>query len=1077
MIGSQPPDQAVRDRISTDLDESFLVEAGAGSGKTRQLLRRMVALVKSGHAKIDQIAAVTFTRKAAAELRERFQIALERSLKKAQESGDAEVTGRLSTALTNLERGFIGTIHSFCARLLRERPLEAGLDPSFREIFGPEEIRSRREAWVRHLERLMSARDASLARLSDVSLKALQLRDCYEFLSDQADVTFPAPEVPVPRCEHVRWALERLLEKADTLMPRDEPEKGWDGLQRKIRQLHFLRRLGWEEEARLLEALDIIVDRKLDITLIRWSDSAEGKERARELKAQFEEFAAVGGEAHAALMQWRAHRYPIAIDFASTGAAAYAAERRRTGQLTFGDLLMEAARLLRESRTARRDLQDRYRYVLVDEFQDTDPIQAEVVFLLTSSDPTIDDWRQAVPKPGSLFVVGDPKQSIYRFRRADIAVYNQVKSRFEEFGEVLELTSNFRSRAPIETFVNEVFSQVFPAKATPQQAAFAPLNVQEKDHPRQGVYWYGITDAKNNMADIARADAEAIATWISARLDNDDCEAGEFLVLTYRKQMLHEYAAALERRNIPVQVTGSGIGIARELEELILLLRAFADPDNDVLTLAVLVGLFFGLDYEELAEYRLAGGSLGFMRPIDEPESAVESALARLHTWWKRTRDLPADAAIAGIVEELGLLPYTATGELGASNAGALAYVIDSIRAATLSGDSSLDAALQVLDEALDNDDAEAPLQPGREDVVRVMNLHKAKGLEGEVVILAHPTGLPKREPEHFIERPSEGQSIGHMLVKTGGRPDLELARPGDWETYCSRELPYKEAEYQRLLYVAATRAKRELVISVCEKSKKDSPWAPFYAHLDSCAEEMVIEATPPPSRTQATRSTAEILAEVEATEERRRELGRESYRIESVTSRAKGGDDQIMTATSGRGAAWGSAVHAALETAGKGASSQKLRDVSRTILLDNELPTNAEGEPQDLDELVALVDAVLTSEVWRRARDAEQLLIEVPFSVSSGTRETDPQGTTARDDQLDVLEGIIDLAFKEPDGWVLADYKTDQVDDPAILEQRLERYREQVDLYAFCWQNLTGEPVKERRILWLGMERPDEVW
>ncbi len=630
MIGSQPPDQAVRDRISTDLDKSFLVEAGAGSGKTRQLLRRMVALVKSGHAKIDQIAAVTFTRKAAAELRERFQIALERSLEKAQESGDTEVIGRLSAALTNLERGFIGTIHSFCARLLRERPLEAGLDPSFREIFGPEEIRSRREAWVRHLERLMSARDASLTRLSDVNLKALQLRDCYEFLSDQPDVTFPAPEVPVPRCEHVRWALERLLEKADTLMPRDEPEKGWDGLQRKIRQLHFLRRLGWEEEARLFEALDIIVDRKLDITLIRWSDSTEGKERARELKTQFEEFAASGGEAHAALMQWRAHRYPIAIDFASTGAAVYAAERRRTGQLTFGDLLMEAARLLRESRTARRDLQDRYRYVLVDEFQDTDPIQAEVVFLLTSSDPTIDDWRQAVPKPGSLFVVGDPKQSIYRFRRADIAVYNQVKSRFEEFGEVLELTSNFRSRAPIETFVNEVFSQVFPAEATPQQAAFAPLNVQEEDHARQGVYWYRITDVKNNMADIARADAEAIATWISARLDSDDCEAGDFLVLTYRKQMLHEYAAALERRNIPVQVTGSGIGIARELEELILLLKAFADPDNDVLTLAVLVGLFFGLDYEELAEYRLAGGSLGFMQPIDEPESAVESALARL---------------------------------------------------------------------------------------------------------------------------------------------------------------------------------------------------------------------------------------------------------------------------------------------------------------------------------------------------------------------------------------------------------------------------------------------------------------
>jgi len=1077
MIQSQPPDQAVRDRISTDLDASFLVEAGAGSGKTRQLLRRMVALVKTGHAKIDQIAAVTFTRKAAAELRERFQIALERSLRRARGSGDSEVAERLEAALNDLERGFIGTIHSFCARLLRERPLEAGLDPSFREIFGPEEIRSRREAWVRHLERLMSARDASLSRLSDANIKALQLRSCYEFLTDQADVTFPAPEVPIPRCEHVRWELERLLEKADTLMPREEPPKGWDGLQRKIRQLHFLRRLGWEQEARLFEALDLIVGPRLGITQIRWSDSEEGKERARDLAAQFEEFAAEGGEAYAALMQWRAHCYPIAIDFARAGAVAYAAERRRTGQLTFGDLLMEAARLLRESPTARRDLQDRYRYVLVDEFQDTDPVQAEVVFLLTSGDPAIDDWRQAVPKQGSLFVVGDPKQSIYRFRRADIAVYNQVKSRFEEFGEVLQLTSNFRSRAPIETFVNEIFSQVFPAEATPQQAAFAPLNVQEEDDDRQGVYWYRITTAKNNMADIARADAETIATWISQRLESGGCEAGEFLVLTYRKQMLHEYAAALERRNIPIQVTGSGIGIAHELEELILLLRALADPDNDVLTLAVLVGLFFGLDYEGLAAHRLTGGSLGFLRPIDEPESAIEVALAKLRVWWKRTRDLPADAAISEIVEDLGLLPYTATEELGASNAGALAYAIDSIRAATQSGDSSLDAALQILEEALDDDDVEAPLQPGREDVVRIMNLHKAKGLEAEVVILAHPTGLPNREPGHFIERPAEGQSIGHMLVKTEGRPDRELARPEDWEIYRSRELPYKEAEYQRLLYVAATRAKRELVISFCETSKKGSPWAPFYEHLDSCAQEIDIEVTPPPIHTQSPPSTAEILAEVEAIEERRRELGRETYQIESVTSRAKGGNDQIATASGGRGTDWGSAVHAALEAAGKGASGETLREVSRTILLDNDMPTDAEGEPEDLGELVGLVESVLTSEVWQRARDAEQLLLEVPFSVSSGTRETGQRNMAARDHPLDVLEGIIDLAFKESDGWVLADYKTDRVENPAILEQRLERYRDQVDLYAFCWENLTGEPVKERRILWLGMERPDDVW
>jgi ATP-dependent helicase/nuclease subunit A len=328
------------------------------------------------------------------------------------------------------------------------------------------------------------------------------------------------------------------------------------------------------------------------------------------------------------------------------------------------------------------------------------------------------------------------------------------------------------------------------------------------------------------------------------------------------------------------------------------------------------------------------------------------------------------------------------------------------------------------------------------------------------------------------------------MLVQSSGRPARELARPEDWETYLARELPYKEAEYQRLLYVAATRAKRELVISLCERSREKSPWLPFYDHLDACATEVVIEASPPPARHREAPSAADILAEANATEQYRLELGGESYQIESVTSRVKGGDDEIMIASGGRGADWGSAVHAALEAAGKGAAGKELRDAARTILLDNELPTDAGGEPEDLDELLRLVEGVLASEVWERARQAEHLLLEVPFSVASAPRAVAGHATAGKPAQdgretddtsppepIDVIEGIIDLAFKEPDGWVLADYKTDSVDDHAVLERRLERYRDQVDLYAFCWQNLSGEPVKERRILWLGMERPDEVW
>ncbi|MGH7448585.1 MAG: UvrD-helicase domain-containing protein, partial [Longimicrobiales bacterium] len=159
------PDAAARQRIHTDLTTNLLVEAGAGAGKTTAMVGRMVALVRTGTAQAHQLAAVTFTRKAAAELRERFQTALERELRAALDAGEGDTAARMDTALREIDRAFLGTIHAFCARLLRERPLDAGLDPAFRETLGAEEVRLRRQFWHLHLERLAAAGDPALLGL------------------------------------------------------------------------------------------------------------------------------------------------------------------------------------------------------------------------------------------------------------------------------------------------------------------------------------------------------------------------------------------------------------------------------------------------------------------------------------------------------------------------------------------------------------------------------------------------------------------------------------------------------------------------------------------------------------------------------------------------------------------------------------------------------------------------------------------------------------------------------------------------------------------------------------------------
>ncbi|HEX6939662.1 MAG TPA: UvrD-helicase domain-containing protein [Longimicrobiales bacterium] len=1166
-----PPDQAHRERILNDLDTNLLVEAGAGSGKTTAMVGRMVALVRTGRAKVEEIAAVTFTRKAAAELRERFQVALEKAYREAvggrgrggagggtpepgralggegaggggfrgdagraagggrhagsgddapadAPGGDApasDVRGgdsstgadpvereRLGRALASLDRCFIGTIHSFCGRLLRERPLEAGVPPDFGELMGPEEERLRAESWGRFLERL-SGRDSRLLRgLAAVGLRPAQLRGAFEEISANPDVQYPAAAVPRPGAAEiapVRAALEALLGDALRLMPEVEPEGGWDDLQLRVRRLDFSRRFpGWRRPVDFFDALDVAVAGRGKVTQNRWGETKEAKAAAKALGERWAEFAAEDGAARRLLHAWQAHRYRIAIRFARAAAGHYAAERRRLGRLDFQDLLLRAAALLRRDPEARRELGRRFRYLLVDEFQDTDPVQAEVLFLLASdgADPR---WTHATPRAGALFVVGDPKQSIYRFRRADITVYNQVKARFAQWGAVLTLTANFRSRKPIETLVNRVFAGLFPAGATEHQAAFAPLAVAPGRAAREGVFWYDVPleGGRATPARLAAVESEIVASWIRERLDRGERRPGDFMILTRTKHELSTFARALEARNIPVQVSGSGVGVEEELSELVLLLRALADPGDPVLTLAVLNGLFFGLSYEDLYRHVAAGGEFSFL--ADAPEGPVGTALRVMREFWTIARGVPADVAVATIVERLGVLPFAAAGELGATRAGALVYALDALRVAGLDGATSLPDAIEVLERALAQE-VDTPLAPGEEDVVRVMNLHKAKGLEANVVILVVPAAPPDHEPDRRVTRGADGRAVGYTLIRDATRRfGGVIARPPEWETHAAEEAPFREAEEVRLLYVAATRAAEELVIARCDRTADTSCWRIFHDVLDdgAVATRLDLAAAARPEREALTEDAASITARIAALRDTRAGLARETYRIAPVTARAKRGGEGAPPpaagsasgpgsgagsgggAAHGRGTDWGSAVHRAIEAAARGVAGDVLRAVCRSALLEYERPLDARGEPIELDELVALVERLGGSPIWARARAAGRMLVEAPFCIALGPEEATALGLAdaGAGAATEVVEGVIDLAFRENDGaWVICDFKTDAVDDPAVRAARVALYRRQVDMYAACWERLTGEPVKQRVLLFTS-DGTEEAW
>ena len=1148
------PDDEARARIKSDLGTNLFVEAGAGSGKTTALVDRLVALISTGTAKVDEIAAVTFTRKAAAELRERFQTQVELTLNEQREVEvqDDLIVGRLVNALDDIDRAFIGTIHSFCARLLRERPIDVGLDPGFEELRVEEREELCRRFWDSYLERLTRDCDPRLEKLSEAKVSPVSLYGMFKVLVDNDDVVFPTATSGLPTASElatVRKELESIVSTGWELMDERPHEDGWDDLQKIIRQLHFEREVtGWKETTDVISAVSLLCKkgpRGHKVVQKRWRDKA----LAKALCERVDKFGVGDTPAHSLVSRWLGYRYALAIDLGRAAVTEFAAHRMRIGKLDFQDLLELTGRLLRENPQVRRYLGDRYRCIFVDEFQDTDPLQAEIVFLL-ASDPPEDssgdmgvDWWFANPRPGSLFVVGDPKQSIYRFRRADIQFYRLVKERFGEFGEVLRLSTNFRSRPAIGELVNQVFSDpdFFPAEATDSQAAFERLDTipPKGDVPCEGVFVYDVDPERTRLEDVAVDDGLRIASWIRERVDAGQRNPGDFLILTRLPDQLIEYTQVLESHGLPVSVTGARIGVGGEIEELKALIQCMIDPTNPVRVVAVLTGLFFGLDYEKFTQHSLGGGTFDVMRPGSEGNEDVLSALRRLHGWWRRSVSEPADIFLGTVTSELGLLPYAAAEELGTLRAGALLYVLDSVRAAALAGDASLPGALAAVQAALDQQRAEAPLEPGRPDAVRLMNLHQAKGLEGKVVVLAQPTSSPNpRRPKIHTTRSRYDGAKGYMRV-TDDRTSRDLARPENWFEYEALEKDFSRDEYVRLLYVAVTRAEEELVISRWpRKNRSRSPWAPLETWLENNAVALSLEPRTASERDTLSFSTEEAGSEVKrafadlsrravptflhqtVTSLTKEELSRSGSLTDSDPRDASGSLTKSMkepttSPSEFRGYSWGSAVHAALAYAAESDSDKTPQGIFRNLLVEHGRPLDEHGEPTELRELIGLVKAVQSSSLWSRAKTAKRMLTEISFALpglsdggpdpehdsesESGPGrarrqldlfgqelsrdevrvrkgQSDSAGDVAEEENtpVSVLEGVIDLAFRERGGWVVADYKTDVGTDPDFTA-REAAYRRQVDLYANAWAQLTGEPVKERVLFFTAQDRIEQ--
>ncbi|HDP36865.1 MAG TPA: hypothetical protein ENN27_03205 [Candidatus Atribacteria bacterium] len=1084
-------DRKAREKIIKEIDRNILVEASAGSGKTSSLIHRMAALIKSGKFKVDEIAAITFTRKAAIELKERFQQKIEDSFR---ETEDEKERVYLREALYNLEKCYLGTIHSFCARLLRERPIEAGLDPEFTELDDLDDTLLKEEDWERYLLNLKIEESPSLIHLEELGIKPSELADCYKTICTYPEVKSAFSVSPKPNLKEAVKEIISFSEEASPYIPDEEPKMGYDNLQEAV--LSVKRMKGFydyiKEDYNKIKLLENF-SKAEKVTLNRWTSKEKAKEFKDSIVLELQEKVI-----NPTLQQWREYCYADTIKFVLPAVEYYHELRRRVSMLNFQDLLLKTSCLLRDYSEVRQYFQQKYRCLLVDEFQDTDPIQAEIIFYLIGQDVYEKNWQKLILRPGSLFMVGDPQQSIYRFRRADIAIYNLVKGLMEKSGgEVLKLQTNFRSLHSIGSYLNPIFEELFSEGQGKFQALYSPMQTVWEDNPQylSGVKQLVISKESNKNNTI-RQDAQSITRIIRDMVDKgfelvrteEEIKAGnspkatykDFMILLRYRSGMDIYARTLAEYGIPFTVSGyASLNESQQIKELLKLFRLMRDIENQVLIVAVLRGIFFGFSDDDLYQFKGVGGEFDFYEKIPEKlnlklRENFDRAFCRLREFHLWTQKLPPVTAMEKIIINSGLLSHSSLEGYNLNKCGELYFILERLKkaeAGEVMGFASMVDQLEKMLEAAVEEELDILTE---ENTVRIMNLHKAKGLESPVVFLAIPYNTTTHEPTYYIERTGQ-EPFGHFLVY---RPNAynkgkgkRLAQPKNWEDYCQLEVSYNEAEDIRLLYVAATRAKNLLVISSLDhKSNKSNPWLPL---LENITEEMNIgvpETGLPEGEAKERERQKEKESLLEGYKEIQKECGqwikdlsKSSYYEKKPTDfRDEEKHRKIATVDVG-GTAWGSAVHKIFDYLIKEDSDEQLLSLHIEKALEEQGISLKRKE-----ELAGIVRKFKKSDLYQRLKKAELKYSEVPFSINIEPAHPLYTELAGQDSRPIILSGTIDLVFKEADGWVVIDYKTDRPKNEKDYPKLAEVYQKQIAIYSQVWQEITGEQVKQSSIYFI---------
>ena len=1056
-------DAAAREAVATRLDDTLFVEAGAGTGKTTALVGRVLGLVGSG-TETRRIAAITFTEAAAAELRERIRRALEQAARDGRVEPDV---------VAQVDEAAITTLHGFAQRLLSEYPLEAGLPPTFDVLDEVQASIEFDERWADFVDRLLDdpAYEPVLLRGFATGLDLRSLRDVALALGDHDDrldgLTLVPPDLPAADAGPLLAAIHAAAGHADQCTADDD---------RLLAHLAGLRDIAGRIEG---AAGRSEVELLHHVATIRSLSCAQGRAENWACDVQAVRDACQAAEDSRAELLAAVRHGVLAHLLAAVARFTLdcAAARCRDGRLAFHDLLVRARHLLRHNPHVRTRLRDRFSHLLIDEFQDTDPLQIELAVLLASEGDG--DWDELAPTPGRLFFVGDATQSIYRFRGADIALFLRVRDAMVD--EPLQLTRNFRSVPGVLDWVNHLFTALIGNGAPGAQAAFQPLvpaREQLAGAPTPPVVLLGDEQAgaithvrEQEAADIAATvDRIVREAWPVAAPHHTTgtrpADLADIAILLPTRTSLPQLEAALDEADVPYRVeSASLVWSTQEVRDLLAVLQAVDDPTDEVAVVAALRSPGLGCGDDDLFAFRQAGGRWDMHQPAPEslaPEHPVVRGMATLRElhdgrWW-----VSPSALVDHVARELRLFELAFAHKRPRDHWRRLRWVIDQARAFEEAGGTTLRAFLMWAErQAADDARArEAALPEADDDAVRILTVHGAKGLEFPVVVLAG------------LNRIASGGGGGGRVLWNDGVPE---AKAGKFETAGfaetnQRERDMERQEQLRLLYVAATRARDHLVVSLHRKPGDRSQAAEVAKVVHNATD--LWRRLDAPFALLSQSAVAGPAADPHAPGRRREWDSARKERIEALrrvpvraaTSIADGGtgtgtgagesepEPEAPPWRRGRaGTSIGRAVHAVLQSVDL-ATGEGTAEIARA-------QAAAEGVDAHAAEIERLVRAMLASAAVQKAvqgRHWREVYVAAPVGNV-------------------VVEGFVDLLYETDEGLVVVDYKTDAVRTDADIDAAVDRYRLQGATYALALERSLGRPVAGCTFVFVSGGRPRE--